>query len=79
MNYNIYELKEKPIINFWASYYWHKKLTPTELFEWQDSCRNEFYEKFPQGSKVEMTRYLDECAAVIEREYLAIHLPGELA
>jgi len=78
MNYNIQELKEKPIINFWVSYHWHKKLTPNELFDWQDSCRQEFYEKFPTGSKAKMTMYLDECATVIEREYLSIHLPQQL-
>lgn len=78
MNYNIYELKEKPIINFSASYHWHKKLSPSELFEWQDSCRKEFFERFPDGTKIEMSRYLDECATIIEYEYLSIHLPSEI-
>ena len=78
MNCNVHELKERPIINFWASYYWHKKLTPDEIYEWQNECREEFYEKFPHGSKVEMSRYLEECAQIIENEYKSIHLPNEL-
>lgn len=79
MNYNIYELKEKPVINFWSSYHWQKKLTPNELCEWRDECEKEFYEKFTEGSQVKLNMYLDECASIIEREYLSIHLPHELS
>jgi len=78
MNYNIYELKIRPVINFVAAYYWHKKLTNDEIFEWRESVKKEFNEKFPNGSKWELSCYLDESAQIIENEYKSIHLPGEL-
>jgi len=78
MKYNIYELKNKPIVNWSANFYWHLKLTKEEITEWENFIIEEFYEKYPQGTVTERNRYIRECAFIIDEEYIAIHLPGEL-
>lgn len=78
MNYNIHELKAKPTLNWLATFRWQTKLSEDELREWFSKETDNFTQKFPNGTPFEKKRYLMECGAIIEREYLSIHLPHEL-